>query len=103
MNDAQAFFEQLNQDYLQVHRTKEDLFWDTYMGISDDHEGFARAEQAFKAFISDPVRLDQVRTHLEALGREPGQEALKHGLEGWRALFEANILDSEAARNLMDA
>jgi oligoendopeptidase F len=106
MNAAETFFQRLNQDYLQVHRTKEDLFWDTYMGISEDHEGFAKAEQAFKAFISAPDKLAEVRRHLAGLEQEPdhaGKPALKHGLEGWRALFESNILDSEAARGHMDA
>ena len=42
---------------MEVHETKEDLFWATYMAISDDHAGFARAEQAYKAFVSDPVKL----------------------------------------------
>jgi hypothetical protein len=50
MNAASTYFQELNQDYLKAHRTKEDLFWDTYMAIRDDHAGFARAEQAFKAF-----------------------------------------------------
>lgn len=102
MNEASAFFRQVNQDYLKVHRTKEDLFWDTYMGVSDDHAGFARAEQAYKAFVSDPVRLGHVRAHLEALPRDEGHRDLRHGLEGWRALFECNVLDSAEARRDMD-
>lgn len=106
MNEAQAFFHRLNQDYLKVHRTKEDLFWDTYMATSDDHEGFARAEQAFKAFISDPATLTQIRSHLEALAGEPdsgGKRLLEHGLGGWRALFECNVIDSDGTRAHMDA
>lgn len=27
MQQALDYFNQLNQDYLDVHRTKEDLFW----------------------------------------------------------------------------
>jgi len=106
MHKAQAFFNQLNQAYLKVHRTKEDLFWATYMATSDDHEGFARAEQAFKAFIADPGKLRQVRAALAELEPEPDSDAkraLQHGLEGWRALFECNIVDNDEARNHMDA
>ena len=98
MNDTRTFFNQLNQDYLRVHRTKEDLFWDTYMGMSDDHAGFAEAEQAFKAFIADPASLEAVKTHLKRLEAEPDggeKRALQHGLEGWRALFECHILGTE--------
>jgi oligoendopeptidase F len=106
MDSARSFFQHLNRDYLKVHRTKEDLFWDTYMGISDDHAGFTRAEQAFKSFLSDPEKLRQVRHQLAELGQEPdGEEkrALQHGLAGWRALFECNIIDSETARGHLDA
>ena len=53
---ARNYLNQLNADYLQVHRRKEDLFWSTYMGTSDDQAGFTAAEQAFKAFCADPAR-----------------------------------------------
>lgn len=105
MNETRTFFHQLNQDYLRVHRTKEDLFWDTYMGISDDHAGFAQAEQAFKAFLSDPERLASVQQHLARIKTEPDSEekrALQHGLEGWRALFECHSLGTEEARRCMN-
>lgn len=105
MNETLAFFHQLNQDYLQVHRTKEDLFWDTYMGISEDHAGFAKAEQAFKTFLSDATRLQDIRTHLARLEQGPESEekaSLRHGLRGWLALFECHILDSKEARRCMN-
>lgn len=104
MESARAFFVRLNHDYLHVHKTKEDLFWDTYMAVSDDHAAFARAEQAFKAFIADPARLTEVRTHLVRLDRIPDceeQRALRQGLRGWLALFECNIIDNETARQHM--
>ncbi|MCW3478702.1 M3 family metallopeptidase [Neisseriaceae bacterium JH1-16] len=104
MSSPRELFEQLNRDYLTVHKTKEDLFWDTYMGISDDHAGFARAEQAYKEFISSPERLAAVRTALAELAATPDsgdKAALQKGLTGWQALFECNILDSEAAREQM--
>ena len=101
MNQASTFLQKLNQDYLKVHRTKEDLFWDTHMAISDDHAGFARAEQAYKLFVSDPEPLRQVRQHLAELERAPGTaevRAVRHGLAGWKALFECNIIDHEEGR-----
>lgn len=104
MTTPQAFFDLLNQDYLQVHKTKEDLFWATYMATSDDHAGFARAEQAFKDFISSPQKLAQTREQLAAAQAMPAsaeRDALLHGLRGWLALFEANIIDNDAARKLM--
>lgn len=29
---ATAYLNDLNQRYLSIHRTKENFFWDTYMG-----------------------------------------------------------------------
>ena len=52
MQSAREVFDTLNTDYLTVHKTKEDLFWDTYMAVSSDDAGFARAEEAYKNFIS---------------------------------------------------
>ncbi|TRZ55684.1 MAG: peptidase M3 [Rhodocyclaceae bacterium] len=104
MESTHAFFARLNHDYLKVHKTKEDLFWDTYMAVSDDHAGFAEAEQAFKAFIADPARLAEVRAHLAELEKAPESEekrGLQHGLKGWLALFECNIIDNDSARRHM--
>ncbi len=101
---SRRFFDQLNQDYLRVHKTKEDLFWDTYMAISDDHDGFARAEQAYKDFIADPVHLKAVREHLaavEALPEQAGRTELISGLKGWLAFFDCNIIDDAAGRQHM--
>ncbi len=104
MTTPQHLFDTLNSDYLAVHKAKEDLFWATYMATSDDHAGFAKAEEAYKAFISDPARLAQVRAALAELpadGGDAATQALRHGLKGWLALFEANIVDSDEARQLM--
>ncbi|MCV2354952.1 M3 family metallopeptidase [Paucibacter sp. B2R-40] len=101
---ARAFFQQLNTDYNAVHKTKEDLFWATYMATSADQAGFAAAEQAYKNFISDPAKLSATRAHLAQLQALPQAEQdpqLLKGLNGWLALFEANIIDNDAARALM--
>lgn len=106
MQSAREVFDTLNTDYLTVHKTKEDLFWDTYMAVSNDDAGFARAEAAYKNFISDPQRLAAVRTALASLpatDADPAMAALRHGLTGWLALFESNIIDSDEARQRMHA
>ena len=56
MEHARAYFDQLNRTYNVVHKTKEDLFWATYMATSDDQAGFARAERAYKDFSEDQER-----------------------------------------------
>lgn len=95
---ARNYLNQLNADYLQVHRRKEDLFWSTYMGTSDDQAGFTAAEQAYKAFCADPARLPVLREmHAQA------EEAdLRRGLGGWIAFFECNVIEDPAASALMD-
>jgi hypothetical protein len=110
-----AFFDGLNRDYLAVHRRKEELFWATYMATSDEYALFAEAEKAYKAFVSDPDRLAAVRGRMEALelggaeGPSPGgpEEAerieLLKGLGGWRALFEANVVEGAEGQAAMDA
>jgi len=104
MQQARQYFDYLNHAYLAVHKTKEDLFWATYMGTSDDHEGFARAESAYKEFVADPAKLSETRVHLaaaRAAAPGPERDALIHGLTGWLALFESNIVDSPEGRTLM--
>jgi hypothetical protein len=101
---ARAFFNDLNHAYALVHKTKEELFWATYMATSDDQAGFGRAERAYKAFVSDPSRLWATREHLARLELRPAsgeRDELIHGLKGWLAVFEANIIDNDEGRELM--
>ena len=75
MQKAREYFDALNHGYLTVHKTKEDLFWATYMATSDDQEGFARAENAYKEFIADPAG-SPIRGHISRRVRAapPGPE-----------------------------
>lgn len=108
LSHIRLFFNKLNADYLAVHKTKEDLFWATYMAVSDDHDGFQRAESAWKAWIGDASRLDAVRQHIEALeafhGKREETEVLEllKGLRGWEAFLRTNILSSGESRAAMD-
>ena len=104
MQSARDVFSTLNADYLAVHKTKEDLFWATYMATSTDDAGFSRAEEAYKNFISDPERLAAVRAALASLPNDANDakaDDLRHGMDGWRALIECNVVESDAARVLM--
>ena len=103
MQSAREVFDTLNTDYLTVHKTKEDLFWATYMATSNDDAGFAQAEESYKNFISDPARLALVRGALKGLpdDEDEATRALRHGLDGWRALIECNVIETDAARQLM--
>jgi hypothetical protein len=104
MQRARDYFDYLNHAYLAVHKTKEDLFWTTYMGTSADNDAFVRAEGAYKEFIADPAKLAETREQLaivRAAESSPERDALLHGLTGWLAVFEANIIDSPEGRTRM--
>lgn len=95
---ARNYLNRLNADYLQVHRRKEDLFWSTYMGTSDDQAGFTAAEQAYKAFCADPARLPVLREMLA----QAEEAELRRGLGGWIAFFECNVIEDPQTAALMD-
>jgi hypothetical protein len=104
MHSAREYFDYLNHAYVAVHKAKEDLFWATYMATSGDHSGFARAEGAYKEFIGEPAKLTKTRDEMAKVRAAPAsaeRDALLHGLGGWLALFEANIIDSPDGRSLM--
>ena len=104
MQSARDYFDYLNDAYAAVHKAKEDLFWTTYMATSDDQAAFIRAEAAYKEFVGDPARLTKTRQELAVVRAAPAgaeRDALLHGLAGWLALFEANIIDSAEGRALM--
>lgn len=102
--NPQDYFNQLNDDYLALHRRKEDLFWQTYMGTSDDHEGFAAAEAKLSAFISDPSHIKATRCNLDVLLQLTDEDDdLVQGLKGWLAFFDANAIESAEGRDKMAA
>lgn len=101
---AATLLNQLNQDYLKLHRVKEDLFWSTYMGVDADHEALAAAEQQLNHFISSPENAQRVRQELAALQSATFSDLsgeVEHGLKGWLALFEANLIESESGQQMM--
>jgi len=101
MHNSKQYFNSLNNDYLAVHREKEDLFWSTYMGTSDKSDEFAESEKRWADFISDASRIGKIKAHLEALtdDNEENKQTI-HGLKGWLALFESNALESEIEQKL---
>jgi hypothetical protein len=104
MKSARAFFDQLNQDYLELHRREGDLYWSTHTGQSDEHDALGAAGLARKTLLADPQRLTQIRAHLarlEAATQSAERDALLTGLRGWVAVFECNALGNERAAALL--
>ncbi|MGM3181600.1 M3 family metallopeptidase [Dickeya oryzae] len=107
MQQAKAYFDALNRDYLVVHQTKEDLFWQCYMGTGDETVAtrFSEAESAWKRFIAQSSRLAELRQHMatvEAEAASEARDALLHGLRGWYRFFDCNVIEDPKAQALMD-
>ena len=101
MPQATAYFNQLNQDYLSVHRRKEDLFWSTYMATSNEQKQADDAEKEWNQFISNSQRIGEIKQHLAQLAKQASSEetdAVIHGLKGWLQLFETNAFEAEESQ-----
>lgn len=98
-----AYLDTLNKRYLAIHRSKEDFFWDTYMGLSDDHEGSTEAETAWIEFLSTSAKIVEIETAIASAQQAPDSEAKSSvltGLKGWLAMFKSHALQSEDAKSL---
>jgi len=100
-HNAKDYFNQLNDEYLSLHKEKENLFWQTYMGTSDQHDAFAQAESDLNAFISAPIRITHTREFMAQVDKNDPDTL--HGLKGWLSFFEANAIESESGREKMSA
>jgi hypothetical protein len=104
MKNARAFFDELNKDFLQLHRTEGDLYWSTHTGQSGDHAALAKATLRRKMFVADATRLAQCREHLsrlDAAAPSSERDALVSGLRGWARVFEANAIGTDRAAALL--
>lgn len=100
---ATQYLNDLNHRYLHLHRVKEDFFWDTYMGISDDHDGSTQAQTEWTQFLSAGEQIQAIRhqiTVAQAITDEQEKRSTLAGLEGWLAMFESHALESAAAQQL---
>lgn len=109
MQQAADYFNALNRAYLAVHQTKEERFWQFYMGTGDDTaaERFSSAESAYKRFIAEPSRLGELRQHIATLEALPAAQQVEvaellHGLRGWYRFFDCNVIEDPQAQVLLD-
>ncbi len=95
-----SLLDELNQNYLSIHRSKEEAFWRDKMDLQSKKPGeFEEKEIAFQRFVSDTslppkIRRELERTDLDARERE--------GLEGWRRFYEVNAMENPEAQRLQD-
>lgn len=104
MKIARAFFDELNEHFLRLHRAEGELYWSTHTGQSNEHEALAEASLARKMFVADAPRLTQTREHLarlQVMDQSAERDALVSGLRGWLAVFEANAIGTARAADLL--
>ncbi len=91
----------LKDRYISLHTAKENLFWETKMGLSQDpaaaQKQAAEAEKAWNAFLQSPERLAELRA-LEK--KAVGEEA--EITRGWIAMLAAHVVESPEARKLSE-
>ncbi|MFD2180047.1 M3 family metallopeptidase [Veronia pacifica] len=106
MTSPATFLHALNHEYLSVHQHKEKLFWQVYMGISDDQQALADAEKSWNDFVSDADRIEAIKQQLDILSsQEPSEQntTTKHGLEGWLNMFSSHVPETDQAAQLKRA
>lgn len=93
------YSKQLNEEYLKLHMAKEDLFWASKMGLTDNAEEcskqFSQSEITLSSFIQDVKKLHELRAFKAQGGLTPDEEIV---LDGWITFFEANVIESEEGR-----
>lgn len=97
------FLNQLNQQYLAIHRSKEDLFWSTYMGTSDDHKGSTAAQTNWTQFLSDAGKIAEVQAQIEqaeSITDSAERQQTVQGLTGWLNTFKSHAIQGEEAQRL---
>ncbi len=103
MSSLAATLDALTERFNELHTRKEDLFWTSKMGLSDDpaatQRSLADAEIAMNRFLQDPARLGELRDFER---RNEGDERQRRVLAGWVALFAANTIERPEARKLSE-
>ena len=103
MSSLAATLDALTERYTELHTRKEDLFWSSKMGLTDDpaatQRGLGEAEIAMNRFLQDPARLGELRDFER---RGEGTEKERAVLHGWISLFAANTIESPEARKLSE-
>lgn len=102
---ATSYLNTLNHQYLSIHRKKEDLFWETYMGTSDDHDSSAKAQTEWTSFLSNPDNIAEIEQQLveaQSITDTKEKAATITGLQGWLAMFKSHSIESKEARQLKE-
>ncbi len=102
MAELQQELQQLANEFLRVHTKKEDLFWETKMGLSKDanasQKKLSAAEIEAQEFMQNPDMLKHLRelgAEIKSLGKDE-----EIALKGWINFFRANAIEDKKAQEL---
>lgn len=102
MSRLSTMLKDIQSTFLELHTTKEDLFWSVKMGLAEAEEKGAEqlseAEIQLNRFLQDPERLKALRE----LEGEAETEEEKTILEGWISMFAANVIEDPKGRALSE-
>ena len=106
--DNTDWIDHLNHEYETLHTHKEDAFWASYMGLTEDpdqaRQTLSQAEIHQNRWLQDPERLREVRRRIQEAGldsREPANDQ-ELGLWGWQHTLQAHAIESEEGRELSE-
>lgn len=98
-----AFIDQLNTEFLQHHRKKEDLFWETKMGLGADpalsQQHLSQAEIQAQQFNQNAETLAKLRELARTSNGSTNPEDAT-ALKGWINFFSANAIDDDKAKRV---
>ncbi|MBI4815049.1 MAG: peptidase M3 [Deltaproteobacteria bacterium] len=97
MDRPEELLKQLNERYAALHQDREDLFWRTRMGLSEEDGAFVRSDAALTSFRQDRSLLAAAR-----VARREASGDVAESLDGWVRFFEANAIEDESAGSLRD-
>lgn len=80
---AARYLDQLNREYLALHKAYEELFWTSYMGDRSVDARKDQAQAARDAFRASPERLAQVKALMRGADAKT-----KARLAAWKRFFE---------------
>lgn len=96
MTELRHLLETLKEEFTSKHGAKEDWFWKSRMGLTENpeeaQERYSQAEIALNNFLHDPSWLKQLRA-LE--GSTPEEEKIR---QGWIEMLSVHVFDSPEAK-----
>ncbi|MFA5072202.1 MAG: hypothetical protein WC511_07690, partial [Candidatus Pacearchaeota archaeon] len=93
MNQALKFIDQLNKEYLKIHKKYEELYWISYMGDHSVDKELNKAHKAKDAFLSNNEYYNKVNSLLKESDAET-----KERLDIWLNFFKNYQLDSKTLK-----